>query len=235
MGGTDLPPGQQDLDHLPRFGLPRYIQQWPDVPARATLAVTGLVEEPWAISLTDLSAVRRAEVVADLHCVATWTRRGLRWAGVRFRDVYEEVVVPKARPRAQARWVRFRGLDGYFATLHLSDALAHDVLLADVLEDAPLPLEHGAPLRLVVPDRYGYKSVKHLAGIELRKTFSPKRDKAIGWTEHSRARVAREERGRGMPGVALRELYAAMLPDILRAYEAFSRPPDPHGQRGDDP
>jgi DMSO/TMAO reductase YedYZ molybdopterin-dependent catalytic subunit len=50
--------------------------------------------------------------------------------------------------------------------LLLSDLLAAEVLLADILDGLPLSMEHGAPLRLVAPAHYGYKSVKHLSGIE---------------------------------------------------------------------
>ncbi|MGH2628736.1 MAG: molybdopterin-dependent oxidoreductase [Anaerolineales bacterium] len=221
-----LPPGQQVLDEFPRFGLPTYMRRWPEVPARPTLAIGGLVEEPCDVVRQELAVLARTDLVADFHCVATWSRTGLRWEGVPFRDFYEEVVAPKARPHPQARWVRFRGLDGYFATLHLDDALAPDLLLADVLDGAPLPLEHGAPLRLVAPAHYGYKSVKHLTSIELGKDFSPKRFKPTGFTEHPRARVLREERAQGAPGPALGEAYAAMLPDILRAYRRFAHPPD---------
>ena len=220
-----LPPGQSLLDGFPRFGLPAYMQGWPAVPANLTLAIGGLVDQPLQLRVAELMAVARTELTADFHCVATWSRTDVRWGGVPFRDVYEQIIVRDARPDPAARWVRFRGLDGYFATLQLDDALAADVLLADMLAGEPLPLEHGAPLRLVAPAHYGYKSVKHLAGIELRERFSPKRAKAAGFVEHPRARALAEERSRGTPGPVVRELYAAMLPHLLHAYEASVHPP----------
>lgn len=228
MNVTDpLPPGQRALDEFPRFGLPAYVRKWPQVPARPTVSIDGDVEEPCEVSLDELGALERTKLESDFHCVATWSRLGLRWDGFRFRDFFATLVVPRARPRSGARWARFRGLDGYFATLRLDDALAPEVLLAVGLDGAPLPPEHGAPLRLVAPAHYGYKSVKHLSAIELRREFSPKRFMPLGWTEHPRARAHLEERGRGKPGPALRSAYAAMLPDILRAYRPFAHPPGP--------
>jgi DMSO/TMAO reductase YedYZ molybdopterin-dependent catalytic subunit len=228
MNATDrLPPGQQALEEFPRFGLPATMRKWPQVPARPTVSIEGDVEEPCEVSLDEIGALEHTRLESDLHCVATWSRLGLRWDGVRFRDFCATILVPRARPRAEARWVRFRGLDGHFASLALDDALAPDVLLAAGLDGAPLTPEHGAPLRLVAPAHYGYKSVKHLSGIELRRRFSPKRFTPLGWTEHPRARALLEERGRGKPGPALRSVYAAMLPDILRAYRPFAHPPAP--------
>src|SRR5205807_1379906 len=83
-----------------------------------------------------------------------------------------------------------------------------NVVLADRLDGEPLSLEHGAPFRLVVPDLYAYKSVKHVSTIRLRKDF--RRGLADRQTlSHPRGRVALEERGRGLPGPIYRVLYRA--------------------------
>jgi DMSO/TMAO reductase YedYZ molybdopterin-dependent catalytic subunit len=126
--------------------------------------------------------------VADLHCVTTWTATGLHWSGVRFADVHQWLTSLVDLHPAVA-WVTFSGLDGYRSCLRLDDALG--ALLVDRLGDAPLPAAHGAPLRLVAPAHYGYKSVKHLYAIEYRRAYDPG---SAGWLAHRRGRVAYEER-----------------------------------------
>jgi DMSO/TMAO reductase YedYZ molybdopterin-dependent catalytic subunit len=93
----------------------------------------------------------------------------------------------------------------------LSDLLAPDVLLADTLDGEPLSVEHGAPLRLIAPQHYAYKSVKHLARIEFKKADAEYSVSAFRFMDHPRARVALEERGRGAPGWLLRYLYRPLV------------------------
>ena len=93
----------------------------------------------------------------------------------------------------------------------LEDLLAPDVLIATMLDGEPLSVAHGAPLRLVAPAHYGYKSVKHLSRIEIRTDESRFRPAAFRFMDHPRARVALEERGRGLPGWLLRRLYRPLV------------------------
>ncbi len=83
-------------------------------------------------------------------------------------------------------------------------------------------LDHGAPLRLVVPQLYGYKNVKHVCALALREDFR------AGLAErqtraHPRGRVALEERGRGLPGWVYRFLYRALFRPTLWAYRRAAR------------
>jgi len=106
----------------------------------------------------------------------------------------------------------------YRACLLLEDLLAEDVLLADQLDGAPLSVEHGAPLRLIAPAHYGYKSAKHLSGLDFLLDPSGHRTAALKFMEHPRARVALEERGRGVPGVLLRYLYRPLISMTVRRF-----------------
>ncbi len=76
-------------------------------------------------------------------------------------------------PDPEVKHLWFEGADGFSASLLLDDPLAQDVLLADGLDGQPLPLEHGAPLRLVAPAHYGFKSVRHLRTIGLYLRLRP--------------------------------------------------------------
>jgi DMSO/TMAO reductase YedYZ molybdopterin-dependent catalytic subunit len=87
------------------------------------------------------------------------------------------------------------------------DATADDVLLATHVNGAPLDARHGAPLRLVSPHQFGYKSVKHLVSIDFRADEPTTMSK-----EHLRARVAFEERHPRLPNWAVRNPYRLLIP-----------------------
>jgi DMSO/TMAO reductase YedYZ molybdopterin-dependent catalytic subunit len=144
-----LPKGQRPITYLPRIGLPRYVVRRVSVPAEPSLRIGGEVALPCELPLAELGSVPRRDQVSDLHCVITWSRLGLRWGGWALRDIYEQLIVPRARPLGSVRYFKFVGADGFYASLALDFALADDVLLADVLDGKPLPLKHGAPLRQI--------------------------------------------------------------------------------------
>src|SRR5215207_2792671 len=166
MTNPPLPPGQREIEHFPRFGLTPFAVRFPTAIEAPKIQIGGDVEVSVEVG-KELGLVARVEQCSDFHCVTTWTRRGLQWSGIRFSDFYQHIVVPLARPSPGATFVVLRGQDGARASLPLDDLLAPDVLLADRLDGRPLPIEHGAPMRLVAPAHYGYKSVKHINRIEL--------------------------------------------------------------------
>jgi DMSO/TMAO reductase YedYZ molybdopterin-dependent catalytic subunit len=197
----------------------------PAVPPVPTIEVTGAVAEPIEIPLAALGELPRQAVTADFHCVTGWTARGLRWEGVAVRELYERLIVPRARPAAGVSHLRFFGLDGYRSVLTLEDALGDRVLIADRLDGAPLTRAHGAPARLLSPDQYGYQSTKHLCAIELH-TSEPRGARHTRWPArifltlvygHPRAQVWREERHRYLPGRLVRTLYRPFARAAARA------------------
>jgi DMSO/TMAO reductase YedYZ molybdopterin-dependent catalytic subunit len=209
-----LPPGQREIGSFPRFG----IALWEPPPAISELAlirVTGAVATPLALPISRLAELPRRDVVADFHCVTGWSAKGLHWSGVAFRTFYELVIVPEAGPHPGVSHILFEGADGFRTTLALDDALDADVLLADQLGGTALSRDHGAPVRLLSPKQYAYKSAKHLCYIELH-TREPAENYRTGvhrrllkWlvTPHPRARVAQEERHRCLPAWVVRGVY----------------------------
>ena len=204
-GAGALPPGQRAISSFPRYGA-HFARPDPSVPERPMIEVTWVAIETVELDAETLQDFPPVDLTADFHCVAGWTARGLHWEGVRFRDIYEPLV---ARDPAAARaitHIRAVGRDGWRAVLLLEDALADDVLIADRLDGAPLPLEHGGPFRLVSAGQYGYKSVKHLCRIELHAGEPSDAPASLlnrlglkAFTMHPRARVAYEERSRTLP------------------------------------
>jgi DMSO/TMAO reductase YedYZ molybdopterin-dependent catalytic subunit len=139
-------------DSMPTFDR----EQW-------RLEVGGLVDRPQTISYGDLLALPKAEQVSTFHCVTGWSVKDVRWGGVRLRDV-----LGAAKPHERAHAIRFVSAERpYDDFLTLDQAGLADVMLAYEMDGKPLPRVHGAPLRLVIPEMYGYKNVKWLNRLEL--------------------------------------------------------------------
>jgi DMSO/TMAO reductase YedYZ molybdopterin-dependent catalytic subunit len=159
-------------------------------PATWRVTVTGRVRQRIVLTVAELR--ERLPVVrttSDLHCVTGWSRLDNDWEGVRVADL-----VALASPRPEATHLVAAGHPAYSAELDLPAATAPDVLAAWAHDGAPLHRQHGGPLRLVVPARYGWKSVKWLT--ELRLTD---RDVPGYWEERGYHPVGdpwREERFR---------------------------------------
>jgi DMSO/TMAO reductase YedYZ molybdopterin-dependent catalytic subunit len=213
-----LPPGQVEIDDFPRFGIASFAFRFPTETERIEIAVDGDVERPTRVA-AELGSLERVEQVSDLHCVTTWTRRGLRWGGWRFRDFYEQLVVPRVRPEAGATLVVLRSQDGLAQSLPLEDTLAPDVLLADRLDGERLGVDHGAPIRFVAPAHYGCKSVRHLNAVEFWRDARNYRFPGPRFLmNHPRARVMHEERGRVFPPWVFRTVWPALIPPVRWLY-----------------
>ena len=212
-----LPPGQLRRSDFPRFGLNQYANRFPDLPSAPSIEVAGDVSAPQTFSAA-LDALPQQQQTSDFHCVTTWSTEGLNWQGVRFADFYQQLVVPNAGFPQAPTFAVLASLDGYRTTLPLTDLLAPDVLLATHLNDAPLDRTHGAPLRLVAPAHYGYKNAKHLHRIEFWQDESKMRWPGYKFMDHPRARVALEERGRGLPGSIFRWLYRPLVARTIKQF-----------------
>ncbi|CAA9306020.1 MAG: probable sulfite oxidase [uncultured Friedmanniella sp.] len=128
-------------------------------PADWSLTVTGMVEEEVTLNYAELSALPLVEHVATLTCVSNEVGGGLvgnaLWLGYPVREL-----LARARPTAGADMVLSTSQDGFTAGTPL-DALTdpdRQSLLAVGMNGEPLPLEHGFPVRMVVPGLYGYVS-----------------------------------------------------------------------------
>jgi DMSO/TMAO reductase YedYZ molybdopterin-dependent catalytic subunit len=132
-------------------------------PATWRLEIGGHVEQSVSLSYDELRSLPRAEQVSDFHCVTGWSVRNVHWGGVRLADV-----LGRAKPLAAGHALRFVSMEvPYVDYLTLRQASLHDVMLAYEMDGRPLPREHGAPVRLVIPEMYGYKNVKWLQRIEV--------------------------------------------------------------------
>ncbi len=131
-----------------------------------SLEVTGVVARPLRLSYAEL--VRAAPPVERYHtleCVSNEVGGDLignaRWKGARVRDV-----LALAGVGPEAATIVWRSADGYVESVPLAVAMDPESLLAYEMNGEPLPRTHGAPLRVLLPDRYGMKQPKWLTRIE---------------------------------------------------------------------
>ena len=123
------------------------------------LKISGLVEKPQSLSLEALRKLPHIEQSARMKCVQCWSARAM-WGGFRFADLVETV-----KPLATAKVVRIDCADKWFEYMSIPDMLSPRVLMVLDLGGKPLPDQHGAPLRLLDPTRYGYMSAKLITSI----------------------------------------------------------------------
>jgi DMSO/TMAO reductase YedYZ molybdopterin-dependent catalytic subunit len=124
-------------------------------PAAYHLRVDGQVGRPRTFTLADLQALRDTQEVYAFQCVTGWVVPNVAWHGVDLGTLLD------ACGGAAGDYLTFHSADGvYVDSLTLTQATDPGTLLAYGMDGGPLPTEHGGPVRLVVPEMYGYKSVK---------------------------------------------------------------------------
>ena len=125
-----------------------------------TLEVAGLCRQPRRFSLAELQALPAREQVSRLKCVECWSAKA-RWVGFRFAQL--EALV---RPLEQARGVLFHCADEYVEYLPLETLRHPRTLMVTHMNGSPLSDEHGFPLRVIAPMKYGYKNPKAILRLE---------------------------------------------------------------------
>jgi DMSO/TMAO reductase YedYZ molybdopterin-dependent catalytic subunit len=165
-----VPPGQSRTRKWPVLdasGPPRIdMDAW-------RLTFDGLVEGPVEWTWEEFKALPRVKVFADMHCVTRWSRLGNVWEGVATREMMKQVTLkPEARFILVNAYDRAYGRD-WSTNLPLEEFLAEDALFADTHDGEPIDLEHGGPLRLVVPKLYAWKSAKWVKGVTFLEKDRP--------------------------------------------------------------
>ena len=173
-----LSPGDADYVALRNRGFAGY-----------KLAVGGLVAKPAEFTLDELRAMPARTQITRHDCVEGWSCIG-KWKGVQLGHILAQV-----EPAPEAKFVVFRcfdsmdgpSLDGrdsrYYESIDLDDAHHAQTILAYDLNDKPLPVSNGAPLRCRVERQLGYKQAKYVRAIELVADFSKIRGGKGGYWE----------------------------------------------------
>jgi len=150
-----------------------------------TVSVEGLVNKPKVFDLDELLGLTQEDRIYRLRCVERWSMV-IPWLGFPLAELLKRV-----EPLGQAQYVAFEtandpkrkipatsefesGLDWpYVEGLRLDEAMHPLTILASGIYGEPLPSQNGAPLRLVVPWKYGYKSIKSVVRISLVAQMPP--------------------------------------------------------------
>jgi DMSO/TMAO reductase YedYZ molybdopterin-dependent catalytic subunit len=160
-----LPPGQFQMRQHLRWGVDHPTIPRATVPkinlSKYTLTIEGEVEEPQILSWEDIEKLPTIKSVSDFHCVEGWSVLDNRWQGISFKDI-----IAIAKPKKTAKYVSFECADGYTTSLSLQELSKDNVLLATKLNGKNLEEGMGFPMRLIVPDKYGYKSAMWVTRIK---------------------------------------------------------------------
>ena len=145
-------------------------------PATWRLTVGGMVDHKLSLSYQDLLNLPSLAVVRNYQCVTGWVVQNCHWQGVSLQTLAR---IAGARPGV--KFINFYSMDGvYSESLRLpSQAFKPDVMLGYNLNHRPLTRDQGSPLRLVVPEMYGYKYAKWINRVE----FSDRQE--IGYWENN--------------------------------------------------
>ena len=131
-------------------------------PEQWRLTVDGMVAQKREFDLDDIRAMPQSEVDARLTSVSGFSLRA-RWQGVLWRDFLAGL---EPAPGADHATFTSQG-GGYTTTVSLKDLDHPRVMLVLGVQDEPLEMDYGGPLRMLVPQLWGYKSAKWLAGVTL--------------------------------------------------------------------
>lgn len=151
-----LPPSQRVIKRILRWGEdhPTLSGFVPLVDlSKWTLEMDGEIEKPVTLNWKEFSRLPMIESLSDFHCVEGWSVMDCKWEGVRFRTLAD-----LAKPKTTARYVTFACEDEYTTSLALKELLGNNIILACKLDGQVLEPGLGFPVRLVVPDKYAYKS-----------------------------------------------------------------------------
>ena len=115
--------------------------------------------KPLTLTIDDVKQLPKRTMITELRCIEGWTIV-VKWTGVRLADLAAEARVPN---------VRYVGMEtpdrGYYVGLDMQSAMHPQTLLAYEMNDRPLTWQHGSPLRLAIPVKYGVKNIKRVATI----------------------------------------------------------------------
>ena len=125
--------------------------------------VFGLVEKPVTLDWPGFRGLPETSLTRDIHCVTRWSKFDTTWSGVLWRDFLRVLDI---QPQPDATHAMFHCEYNYTTNVALDVLDDDDTMFAWSYDGKPLPLEHGWPLRALVPKRYFWKSAKWIRGVE---------------------------------------------------------------------
>jgi hypothetical protein len=161
-------------DALARFGGPTpngtfYVTSYGNTPtvdgASYTLRVSGLVKSPLSLSMAEIEQMPAITETLTLECISNPPDGdaigNAVWKGLKLKPLLE-----KAGPRSNANFAVMHAADGYATGVPATEILREENFLPYRMNGEPLPADHGFPLRIFIPGKYGMKQPKWLTEIE---------------------------------------------------------------------
>ncbi|MGH2626337.1 MAG: molybdopterin-dependent oxidoreductase, partial [Anaerolineales bacterium] len=149
------------------------------------LEIGGLVEHPLSLTLDELRARPSVSQVITLQCISNPIAGDLTstslWTGVRLKDLLDEAGMLSAAEEAF-----IESADGFYESVEMADIRDERTLLVHSMNGVALPVEHGFPLRIYIPNRYGMKQPKWIERIELIDRQGPGYWVDRGWSAEAR-------------------------------------------------
>lgn len=148
------------------------------------LELGGLVERPLSLTLDELRSRPAVSQMITLSCISNRVGGDLigtaLWTGLRLKDLLDEAGVS---PQAQELWIE--AADGFYESISMQDIQDERTLLVYEMNGAPLTPEHGFPLRIYIPNRFGMKQPKWITRMELIAEHLPGYWVDRGWSEEA--------------------------------------------------
>ena len=145
-------------------------------------SIKGLVENPIQFSYADIRKLPKIDQMLTLECISNppdGTAIGnAKWTGVQLRPMLE-----RSRVKRGARFVAMRGADGYHTVLPVDEVMREENFLPYLMNGEPLPPEHGYPLRIFIPGKYGMKQPKWITELEFADHEIPGYWEVRGWSD----------------------------------------------------
>lgn len=160
-----VPPGQYVTDRFPVL----HAGTVPTVDLAAwRFGIKGLVAEEKEWTWDEMAAMPTSKLHTDIHCVTKWSKLDTNWEGIAVRDLWDQLDVDSA-----ATHVLVYAYHGFTANMPIEDFIRDGNMFAHTFEGEPLDIQHGYPLRLVVPHLYFWKSVKWVLGFNVLNQDEP--------------------------------------------------------------
>jgi len=161
----NAPPGQVVTDKFPvlTFGSTPSIDltDW-------KFSVTGSVSKRMEFDYQTFLGLGEITLSSEFHCVTQWSNLNNRWSGIPFKTLFNQIQISQ-----EAKFAMIHCYGGYTTNVSLDVLLDDDVIFATKHNGEKLTPDHGAPLRLIVPKRYAWKSAKWVNGIEFMEEDAP--------------------------------------------------------------
>lgn len=174
-GRPRLPPGQRALKALKPMGG----DEGDGKVETFRFKVHGAVKKPFEVDYKALLELPQVQKEADVHCVTGWSLLGGLWKGVQIATFAN-----LAEVKPDAKYVIFEAANGYTANVPLAEATKDTCMVTYRLNGKPLSLDHGAPVRGLVPDLYFWKSAKWITGIKFVREDQPGYWETRGYNNH---------------------------------------------------